>query len=338
MPMSNRIVDDIGGDLKTGGYDSVRLFCKGGRSLTINNVLYVENCSYNLLSFSQLHNDDCFLFIIKNEFSIGINDIQALLRCDLYFVQLEDPVACVFVNSDTLRMWHERLGHLGNQNVIKLAHSVSIDLSKPPLSDPCLPCGRGAGKIEPHKDHIALGRHQADLIHGDLMGSFPVRGYNGAIYVAAWLDDKIKQSHVDILLSKEGSGVLASFKSFLERIEHGMNRCTRIRIDNGIEYLNEGFMDYIAERDIWLESITAENPQMNGSAERLNQTLMRKANIFLKNNDIAVKWWFELVHAANHFRNICLVTDLIDSNSKPITLFHASTERSYEYNTLRRIG
>ena len=117
-----------------------------------------------------------------------------------------------------------------------------------------------------------------------------------------------------------------------------MNRCTRIRIDNGIEYLNESFMDYIAERGIRLEPITAGNPQMNGSAERLNQILMRKANIFLKDNDIAVKWWPELVHAVNHFRNICFVTGLIDSNGKPITSFHALTERPYEYNTLRRIG
>ena len=251
-------------------------------------------------------------------------------------MQLEDPVACVSVNPDTLRMWHERLGHLGNQNVIKLAHSVGNDLSKPPPSDPCLPCGRGAGKTEPHKDHIAPGRHQADLIHGDLMGPFPVRGYNGATYVAAWLDDKTKQSHVDTLLSKEGSGVLASFKSFLGRIEHGMNRCTRIRIDNGTEYLNEGFMDYTAERGIRLEPTTAGNPQMNGSAERLNQTLMRKANTFLNDNDIAVKWWPELVHAANHFRNICPVTGLIDSNGKPITPFHDVRMSTIHFDGLAR--
>ena len=183
--MSSRIVDGIGGDLKTGGYGSVRLLCKGGRSFTINNVLYVENCLYNLLSFNQLHNDGCPLFIIKNGFSIGTNDIQALLRCGLYFVQLKDSVVYVSVNPDTLRMWHERLGHLSNQNVIKLAHSVGIDLSKPLPSDSCLPCGRGAGKIEPHKNHIAPGRHQANLIHENLIGPFSVRGYNGATYVAA---------------------------------------------------------------------------------------------------------------------------------------------------------
>ena len=170
------------------------------------------------------------------------------------------------------------------------------------------------------------------------MSPFPVRGYNGALWVCAWLDDKTKISHVDTLLSKEGPGVLASFKSFLSRMEHGENRCTRVRFDNGREYLNEGFTDHTTERGIRLEPTTAGNPQMNGSAERLNQTIMRKANTFLKDNNIAIKWWPELVFAANHLRNVCPVTGLVDKSGKPITPFEASTGRPYDYNTLRRIG
>ena len=288
-PMSSQIVSGIDGDLKAERYGSVRLFCKEGRSLTINNVLYVKNCPYNLFSFNQLHNDGCFLSIIKNGFSIGVNNIQVLLRCDLYFVQLEDLVVCVSVNFDILRMWHERLGHLGNQNIIKLAHSVSIDLSKSFFSDSCLSCDKRAGKIESHKNYIVSKRHQADLIHKDLMNSFSVRGYNDATWIAAWLDDKIKQFHVNTLLSKKGSEVLTSFKFFLGRIEHNMNRYTRIRIDNGKKYLNEGFMEYIAERDIRFEPTTAGNSQINGCVERFNQIIMRKVNTFLKDNDIVFK-------------------------------------------------
>ena len=79
-PMSNRTVGGIDGDLKAGGYGSVWLLCKEGRSLTIHNVLYVKNCPYNLLFFSQLHSDGCPVAIIKNGFSIGTNGIQTLLR------------------------------------------------------------------------------------------------------------------------------------------------------------------------------------------------------------------------------------------------------------------
>ena len=136
---------------------------------------------------------------------------------------------------------------------------------------------------------------------------------------------------MNTLLSKEGSEVLASFKFFFNRIEHGMNKCTRIRIDNDTEYLNEGFMEYITERGIRLESIIVGNSQMNGCVERFNQTLMRKVNIFFKDNNLVVKWWPELVYAANYLRNICLVTGLIDNNSKLVTSFQASTGRFYNY-------
>ena len=61
---------------------------------------------------------------------------------------------------------------------------MGIDLSKFSFSDSCFFCGRRAGKIEFYKDHIASGRHQADLIYEDLMSSFSVRDYNGATYVA----------------------------------------------------------------------------------------------------------------------------------------------------------
>ena len=91
------------------------------------------------------------------------------------------------------------------------------------------------------------------------MSLFFVRDYNDAIWIVVWFDDKIKQLHVNILLNKEGPEVLTSFKFFLSRIEHGMNKCIRIRIDNNKEYFNENFMKYIVERDIRFESITVRN-------------------------------------------------------------------------------
>ena len=102
--MFNQIVDDIDENFKTKKYDFVRLFCKKSRLLTINNVLYVKKCFYNFLSFSQLQTDDCFLFIIKNGFFIDFNDIQAIFRCDLYFVQLKNSVVCFSINFDIFRM------------------------------------------------------------------------------------------------------------------------------------------------------------------------------------------------------------------------------------------
>ena len=96
-------------------------------------------------------------------------------------------------------------------------------------------------------------------------------------------------------------------------------------------------MKYITERDIRLEFIIVDNSQINDCVERFNQILMRKVNTFLKNNNLAVKWWFELIHAVNYFRNIYFVTDFINDNGKLVISFQAFIERFYNYQTFRRI-
>ena len=68
-----------------------------------------------------------------------------------------------------------------------------------------------------------------------------------------------------------------------------MNKCTRIRINNNLEYLNENFIKFIIERKIQIEFITIENFQINDCVKRFNQTFIRKVNIFFKNNNIVIK-------------------------------------------------
>ena len=166
---------------------------------------------------------------------------------------------------------------------------MSINLSKLFFNNLCLFCNKKVDKIEFYKNQIASKQHQIDLIYENLMGFFSVRDYNSAIYVIVWLDNKIKQFHVNILLSKENSEILTLFKFFLSCIEYNMNKCTRIRIDNNIEYLNEDFIKFTFERDIRFEFIIAKNFQINNNVKRFNQILMRKINIFFKNNNLVFK-------------------------------------------------
>ena len=128
--MFNRIVDDIDENFKTKKYDFVRLFCKKNCLFIINNVFYVKKCFYNFLSFNQFQINDCFLFIIKNDFFIDFNDIEVIFWCNLYFVQLKNSIICFLINFDIFRMWHERFNYLNNQNVINLIRNVDIDLFK----------------------------------------------------------------------------------------------------------------------------------------------------------------------------------------------------------------
>ena len=72
-------------------------------------------------------------------------------------------------------------------------------------------------------------------------------------------------------------------------MKYNENRCTRVRFDNNKKYFNKDFIDRIIERNIRFKFIIVNNLQINNSVECLNQTIMRKINIFLKNNNIVIK-------------------------------------------------
>ncbi len=86
-------------------------------------------------------------------------------------------------------MWHSRLGHLGKQNVVKLASmSEGIDLSQLPLSDAFIHCARSPLQVEIHIDPPLPGQGRLDLVHSDVIGLFPPTS-NGIRYVVTFLDD-----------------------------------------------------------------------------------------------------------------------------------------------------
>ena len=288
----NTPIEGIEKQLTSPGYKTVRLLCRtstGDRSLKIHNVLYVLDCQFNLLFFAQLQQSGCPLAVTPEDFFINNNDIHAVRQQGLYALQLDKSVICLFINPDTLQMWHKRLGHVDKVSTIAITQKANIDLFKSPSTDSCISCDKTAGKTEPHKSHIQPKRWAENLIHGDLMKPFLV-DYNKARWTICWLNNKTQISHVDTFYSKEAPGVLSSFKTFLDIIQHGLNRCTRIRIDNDLEFMRNAFATFRNKQNICTELITADNSQMNDCAKRFNQTLIRKTSTFHKNSELSLKW------------------------------------------------
>ena len=332
-------IEDIEGELKSSDYGIVRLFCdtsSGGRFLSIHQMLYVSNCTYNLLSFSQLQQGGCSLFIIFNDFAVDNKSIRALRQHDLYVLQLDKLVVCLTINQDTLKMWHERLNHLNIQNIIQMTHQHDIDFFKSSSSNSCILCERVSDKTESHRKFIKSKRHVGDLIHDDLMSLFS-REQNDVYWIVIWIDDFTQMFHVNILYDKTFFEVLASFKKFLDIIEHDHCRCTRLRIDNDDEFFEDVFAIYREKRDIRIELSTADNSQMNECAERLNQTLMRKINTFLKNSELFIKWWFELINSVNHIRNALIFISVTDDVDKSISSYQKFIDHVYFIERFRRI-
>lgn len=353
-------VDGLAGTVKAVGGGTIRISCNVNgqqQDISFTDALYVPNSPLNLVSFGQL-DGRCPMTLVPGGFTVGTHGIMATKQSNnLYTFDLWEPTlgyhsttstSSVLVNSpvednstsisnltlpstqDTLDVWHARLGHLGEQNVRKLATmSHGMDLAKP-VSDrnPCDPCALTKMRTEPHKDKVEPGRHPMDLIWSDLVG--PLAPNNGQKYFVTFLCDYTRRSGLYILRSKDAA--FEAFKHFHRHNEHGDNRIHRLRTDYGGEYVMTEFDNYRFEHGIDWEPTVPGNPQQNGAAERLGQTLMLTTNAILCDAGLNEKWWTEVVKTANYLRNRSPV-----SNRK-ITPYEANSGSKPSLSHLRRIG
>ena len=336
---NQKAIRGLTGSVIPTGIGTVELVCDtptGAQPLTLYNVLHTPGTIAHLISQGQMHREGYTLTIVSGGIEIGANGVIAkFMSSNLYLITTLPRTTMSFsaftaLNPHTVDMWHSRLGHLGKQNIVKLAGmSEGIDLSQPPPSDACAPCARGTLQVETHIDAPLPGQGRLDLVHSDVIRPFPPAS-NGTRYVVTFLDDDTKESEVCFL--KRKSEVFQAFQSYLARNERGGLRNHRLRTDGGGEYDSNEWTVFREEKGIVWEPIIPGNPQQNGSAERLGQTLLRKASAMLKESNLDIKYWPEMIRTANYLRNRQPVT------GKSMTPFEASYGRRPQLGHLRRIG
>ena len=233
-------------------------------------------------------------------------------------------------------MWHERLNHLNIQNIIQMIHQHDIDFFKSSSSNSCIFCEKINDKTEFHRKSIKSKRHVDDFIHDDLMNFFSKK-QNDVYWIVIWIDDFIQMFHVNILYDKTFFEIFVFFKKFLNIIEHDHCRCIRLRIDNDDEFFENVFAIYREKRDIRIEFFIVDNFQMNECVERFNQIFMRKISTFLKNFELFIKWWFELINSVNHIRNALIFIFVIDDVDKSISFYQKFIDHVYFIERFRRI-
>ena len=82
----------------------------------------------------------------------------------------------------------------------------------------------------------------------------------------------------------------------------------RIKIlqsDNGTEYCNNQFDEFLVKNGIRRRLATAYTPQQNGVAERKNRTLVEMARCMMRQAGAPPAFWAEAIRNANYTRNRC---------------------------------
>ena len=205
------------------------------------------------------------------------------------------------------KLWHLRLGHLGNDNLKKMLSKEMVRGFKPmvrfegthPVCEGCMKV-RQSREAFPDAEH--RGRDVLELVHSDVCGPITPKSNGGNRYYLTFVDDFSRKSWV--YLMREKKEVFRYFKLWKAMTERQTGKKINIfRTDRGGEYLSNEFKKFLEEDGVVHQVSMAGTPQQNGVAERMNRTLQEKARSTLQSAGLRDRFWGEAIMTACYLRN-----------------------------------
>ncbi|KAJ9529996.1 hypothetical protein QJQ45_023288, partial [Haematococcus lacustris] len=310
------------------GVGNVRLVSESGQCFTLRGVLWAPDAAANYLS--TVVADLAGWRVVQEGGGIRIEDRanparfcvkgalvgrSYLIRCSAEpaVVACEPPATAHAVTAETPQLLHERLGHLSYGAMADLIGkgmvsgvSISAAQCKAAGSGVCPGCAAGKMHRRVADTLPSLAppvKGVLDLVHTDVCGPFHVASVGGYSYVVTFLDEYSGLSLVECVKAKSDvPGVIISTVQWLET--QSGRRLKALRSDNGTEYINQEVMAFLASKGIQHQRSAPYSPEQNGSAERLNRTMIEKVRCMLYTAGLPARLWTEAVRTANHLRNL----------------------------------
>ncbi|KAK9073828.1 hypothetical protein SSX86_006422 [Deinandra increscens subsp. villosa] len=306
----------------------------GNEKITFDKVQFVQELQHNLLSVSQICDQQYTAAFTSSEClilkpGIQIPDDWIFVRAprfhDLYVLNMNQTSSAVsatcFISKATEKesiMWHRCMGHINYQKMNYLVnHNLVEGVSKNKFSihDVCVSCKKGKQKKKSHPSkRLNSIVTPLELLHMDLFGPVNVRSIEGSYYCLVITDDFSRFSWVVSLASKDETPdqiqkLLSKFPSMYK------HKICRIRTDNGTEFKNAKMAAFCDSLGIIHEFSAPYTPQQNGVAERKNRTLIETARTLLADANLPIKFWSEAVYTACYVLNHVLIVKRFNKTS-----------------------
>lgn len=306
-----RVADNKTLSVQCSGQVSLDVYDDKGeeKKVLFTNVLCVPELATNLLSVSQIIRNGGQVRFDKGGCVIMNNNSQVVATASLInnMYRLNMPgkgYACMsdVENQDTY-LWHQRMGHLNFRSLSKMTENTDhVIFSAKSENLTCLTCKQGKQTRLPFKSEGSRAKNVLDLVHSDLCGPMETETLGGAKYFMTFIDDYSKKVYVYFLRYK--SEALEKFKEFKHEVENQLDAHIKIlRTDNGLEYVNKGFSDFLKGAGIIHQTTTPYTPEQNGTAERMNRTLVERAKCMLLNANLSKQYWADAIHTAAYVIN-----------------------------------
>ena len=181
------------------------------RLLDIANVLYVEGLRVNLLSISQICDQDFMVLFSKGKCLVMnesgkklISGVRTLDNC--YELVPDVYIVCNSIRLPNEDLWHQRMRHASYKHLSIVSKYESV-LGIPKLSRisnvVCGPCqlGKQTKSKHPSTQTSATSR-PLELLHLDLMGQTRTESLGGKRYIMVVVDDFTRYTWIILLRSK----------------------------------------------------------------------------------------------------------------------------------------
>ena len=311
---------------------------------TLNNVLYIPELSHSLFSVGVMTDKNFTFHSFKNvcEFrnSTGKLSCVGTRKDNLWVMKFkmkpapEPTSSCNLATKCTLKLWHDRLGHV-NCNTIKqtvgLVKNLNLDDTKDFI---CETCQYGKQTRKPHK---TLTRERTEkpgeMIHTDVCGPINVPSPSGSRYFVLFKDDC--SGYCTVYFLKHKSDVINKFKEYKALIENQTgNNIKILRSDQGKgEYMNKDLQNFLKDNGILHECSAPYTPQQNGRSERQLRTIVESARSMLINKNIIQELWSEAVNTA-----VYILNRTASSQIKNITPYEKWFGRKPDLRNIRVFG
>ena len=293
----------------------LKLPYSGPKKCILQDVYYVPDLAYNLVSVSQLAEKGkdtifrakyCTIKDKKNKL-LGVGT----LHDKLYILDCEFKRECSYITQTKSKqseeeLWHSRFCHLGIDNIRKMNSKkmfLGMDYSINENHFFCKNCVDGKIHRTPFpKISSKEVRKPLDLIHSDVCGKMNPVSLGGGLYFVTFIDDASRYTWVYIIKNK--SDVFKTFVEWKTLVEKQYEKKIKIlRSDIGGEYTSNEFEMFLKKEGILHQKTVPKTPEQNGVAERYNRTIVEAVRSMLSASGLSKQFWAEALSTAVYTRN-----------------------------------
>lgn len=248
------------------------------KTFTLRNAFHVPSLPYCLISQTSLWNGGAQITKTKgDEFEVTVNGrrlFDGKIKNRLPFPNLERKKNTCQITLEE----HRRLGHPGGHEL-------------------CNSCRLGKQTRQAFSKNRDRTEIPGEEISADIVGPISPTSLGGSKYFLTVVDTASRYAWVKILKAK--SQAEEELKGIVNQIENKLEKgVKRIFTDGGGEFIKQSTNKWLKEKGITHLITTRNTPQHNGTAERMNRTIMEKARTIRIDTSLPKHLWAELVASA----------------------------------------